>query len=98
MRGCVPPARRLSTRRWLDWQFTNRPKELIGIGKTSAARLVYPSVLAAWAYVAFFSFWWAGVAALCLFIGGFVLSFLVIRCCMRAIYDIENEREVEQGV
>jgi hypothetical protein len=77
-------------------QFTNRAEELIGIAKTSAARLVYPIVLAAWAYVAFFSFWWAEVAALCLFIGGFVLSFLTIRYFMR-VYDIKNEREVEQG-
>jgi hypothetical protein len=83
-------------------QFTNRPDELLGIGKTSAARFIYPIVLAAWMYVIFYylfyccwtfeaRFWGAAVVALfVLVVGSIAITRLTKR--FRRDYNIETSR------
>jgi hypothetical protein len=70
----------------IEAQFTHRPKQLVGLGKTSAARVIYPAVLAAWTFITLFKledfkliFNEAAVIALCLGVVGFIISFILTR-------------------
>jgi hypothetical protein len=82
-------------------QFTRRPKELVGLGKTSSARVIYPAVLAAWTFITLFklnvngafklNFNWAALIALCLGVVGFIFSFVLTRYFERKYLEHNGE-------
>jgi hypothetical protein len=71
--GLIAVGQKIEAMLDIDGQFTHREDAVAGfIGKTLAARVIYPAVLAAWIFVALVSVWLQGawwIAPLVFFIG-----------------------------
>jgi hypothetical protein len=71
--GLIAVGQKMEAMLDIDGQFTQREDAVAGfIGKTLAARMIYPAVLAAWIFVALISVWPQGawwIAPLVFFIG-----------------------------